>query len=58
MIRIKNSPLARFHPFASTAIAALLALNFIVPHSGASSPWVEVHPPDIEGAVNGRHRMG
>lgn len=31
------------------AITILLALNFMAPHVRASSPWIEVHPPEIEG---------
>jgi len=33
----------------AAAIIILLFLNFTVPQIRASGPWVEVHPPDIEG---------
>lgn len=36
-------------PFATVIIIViLLSLNFSVLSAGASAPWMEVHPPDIE----------
>ena len=36
-------------PFATVIIIVILfALNFSVLSAGASAPWIEVHPPDIE----------
>ena len=35
-------------PILSAGIITLLALSFTLPCTHASSPWVEVHPPDIE----------
>ena len=40
--RFLNSP-ASF----TAAFIILLSLNFMAPHACASSPWVEVNPPDI-----------
>ena len=37
----------------TAAHVIILALGFTLPSAHASSPWVEVHPPVIEGAVNG-----
>ena len=46
--RFPNSPTS-----VTAAFALLLACTFVFPHVGASSRWVEVYPPVIEGAVNG-----
>ena len=36
-------------PFATVIIIVILfSLNFSVLSAGASAPWIEVHPPDIE----------